>query len=185
MNDLATLARKHKTDKIDYHGYIPIYEELLAGKTIKRMLEIGLGTPQIMAMTPAQQGYRAGASLFMWQDYFPEAQIYGIDILPEALVNEGNIKSFQCDQGQEAQLRFVANNLIGGDLDFVVDDGSHHPLHQALTARVFVPMLAPGGILVIEDIADPSLLLPLVRHMNPELREPLVISDDRMLIFRA
>ena len=39
-------------------------------------------------------------------------------------------------------------------LDFICDDGSHVVEDQILTLRTFLPLLAPGGFYVIEDVAD-------------------------------
>ena len=76
--DLTTLANKYKTDKgtMDYgHGYSVTYEELfkdLVDKPIK-LLEIGVCDPRF-----------PGASLKMWEEYFLNGEIVGMDINPEA-----------------------------------------------------------------------------------------------------
>ena len=95
--------------------------------------------------------YTPGASLFMWEAYFPNADIYALDIDPSVLVNQGRIRSFQCDQGDGGSLLNVLPYL-GHGFDFIVDDGSHIPEHQVKTARTFFPLLASGGIYAIEDI---------------------------------
>ena len=41
---------------------------------------------------------------------------------------------------------------LGHGFDFIVDDGSHIPEHQVMTANVFMPLLKPDGIYTIEDI---------------------------------
>ena len=87
----------------------------------------------------------------MWQETFPEAQIFGLDIREDTLVNEGNICSFLCDQSNPSDLLHAANQ-IGGDIDFIVDDASHVPAYQVQTACVFVPSLSKSGVYVIEDV---------------------------------
>jgi hypothetical protein len=152
--ELCQLARKWYTDKTKTtentlsHNYTPYYHELLKGqgRIANRILEIGLGWSGLM-----HSNYRAGGSLFMWQDYFPQAEIFGLEIREDCLVNEGHIRSFQCDQSNETSLR-KATELIGGTLDFIVDDGSHIPMDQVLTAKVFMPLLAEGGLYIIEDV---------------------------------
>ena len=123
------------------------------------MLEIGIGCPENMGHVEGY-GIVPGLNLFMWQEYFPEAEIYGLDIRLDILVNEGRIKSFQCDQGSEKSLRAAAAKM-GGGFDLVIDDGSHVPEHQVLTARTLIPLiLKPDGIYVIEDVLDPAQVVP-------------------------
>jgi hypothetical protein len=150
--NLAELARKYRTDKVRdpenplSHDYIPTYEAILAGKDIRRILEIGIGYDHLF-----HNEQKAGASLRMWAECFPEAEVYGLDIRQDTLINDGRLKSFWCDQSDEASLRAVAAK-IGGAFDLIVDDGSHIPGDQSLTATVFLPLLAPGGVYVIEDV---------------------------------
>lgn len=144
--DLCRIALKYHTDKAHSHNYTPTYHKLLAGKTVKKVLEIGLGWGGLM-----HNDYPPAGSLLMWRDYFPEAEIYGLDIRPDTLRNEGRIHSFLCDQDNLDSLLDAADK-VGRDFDLIVDDGSHVPMHQVTTALVFVPLLAPGGIYVIEDV---------------------------------
>ena len=41
-------------------------------------------------------------------------------------------------------------------LDVIIDDGSHQPEHQMLTASILRWHLAPGGVYVIEDVQKPE-----------------------------
>lgn len=188
MTILCEIARKWYTDKtkttenVYSHNYTPYYHELLKEKrNASKVLEIGLGWSGLM-----HSNYRCGGSLFMWQDYFPEAQIYGLDIRADTLVNEDRIRSFQCDQGDGLSLKRSAE-LIGCDFDLIVDDGSHIPEHQVLTAKAFVSLLAPGGIYVIEDVHTPELQSVLdnlgFRYEVIEV-ENKTLSDDRLIVIR-
>ena len=151
MGDLTELAQKWHTDKVISekefsHDYIHVYEHLLKDKPVRKVMEIGLGWPGLM-----HRAYEAGASLRMWAEYFPEAEVYGLDIRPDALVNEGRIHSYLCDQSNIGSL-LNAKLSVGENFDLIVDDGSHIPYDQALTASVFVPLLSETGIYVIEDV---------------------------------
>jgi hypothetical protein len=180
---LCELALKYRSDKCPQlkHGYTPFYNELLSKMKVRRLLEIGIGTPDIMNFV---HSYRTGASLFMWQEFLPEAEIFGLDIRPDALINEGRIHSYLCDQSNLTSLR-VARGILGGNFDFICDDGSHIADHQVLTANEFIPMLAPGGVYVIEDVLDVSIQsrinypTELVNCMYPR------IIDDRLVVYRA
>jgi hypothetical protein len=148
--ELCELAIKHGTDKWPHHHYTPHYHEMFKDRrdTVKKVLEIGIGDDSMKNTIP---DYQPGASLRMWREYFPNAEIYGLDNNPNTLIKESRIWSFQCDQGDPVQLDGV-QVTIGRDFDLIVDDGCHVPEVQALTARILVPLLAPKGVYVIEDV---------------------------------
>jgi|SRR6266850_1288043 len=147
MNRLCELALKYGTDKTPYwnnctgHCYTPFYEDLLRGREIKNILEIGICT---------------GASLRMWEEYFPEAKIWGIDIDPNVLFDTDRIKTFQCDAGDEDDLmkfeESVGLDWADFDLDLIIDDGSHLVKDQIIAARWMIPTLSEKGLYVIEDV---------------------------------
>ena len=124
------------------------YYELFKNRRqdVRKVLEIGIGHEGCMG-----SGYRTGASLFMWEEFFPNADIYALDNMTEILINQGRIHSRWCDQGSEESLKQVMP-FLGRDFDLIVDDGSHIPEHQALTVRVFAPLLSSRGIYVVEDV---------------------------------
>lgn len=140
--ELCKLAIKYGCDKepSNYHHYTPYYNELFQHKLIKRVLEIGI--------------FR-GASLRMWRDYFPEAEIFGIDIDPTCLFQENRIHTYQCDAGNEEHLDNIAVQL-GGNFDIIIDDGSHYPEHQMLSAKIMPKYLSKNGIFIIEDVLHVS-----------------------------
>ena len=154
LTPLCELAEKHHTDKGPYHGYTPVYHELLNGRreSTRRVLEVGIGYAG-RGHTPF---WPFGASLKMWEEYFPGAVIYGVDIAPEVMINQGRIHSSLCDQSRASSLIDTAERL-GGDFDLIVDDGSHELEHQILTVNILLRYLKPNGIFVIEDVnMDPS-----------------------------
>jgi hypothetical protein len=146
--ELCKIAQKYHTDKSHFHNYTPYYHQLLSGKSVKKVLEIGLGWGGLM-----HNDYQHAGSLLMWREYFPEAEIYGLDVRPDALRNEHRIHSFLCDQNNIDSLLHAAEQ-VGGNFDLIVDDGSHVPAHQVVTAMTFAPLLAAGGLYVIEDVHD-------------------------------
>jgi hypothetical protein len=122
----------------------------------------------------------------MWQEYFPDAEIYGLDIRPDILVNEERIRSFQCDQGDEGSLRRAAE-WAGSGFDLVIDDGSHMAEHQVLTASVLIPLLLePDGIYVIEDVLEPE---KVVSHLpyKCEVKEFNTVASpyDRLIVIHG
>lgn len=142
MTELCQLATKYGTDKAGW--YTPVYDLLLSGRRqqVKKVLEIGIGTVEAMKHVP---NYQPGASLRMWREYFPNAAVYGADIVPSDLVG-----AIQLDQGCEFALAHVGAE--DGPFDLIVDDGSHQPHHQILSAKTLVPFLTEDGLYIIEDV---------------------------------
>lgn len=144
MDDLTKISKNYKTDKSGEHEYTKIYNLFMSkykNEKIK-LLEIGIG------------GYKesslGGGSLLMWSEYFSEGMIYGLDIEKKEIELRKNIKIFQGSQVNEYDL----NNIIKetGNLDFIIDDGSHLNSHQIKTFEILFPKLNYGGYYFIEDI---------------------------------
>jgi hypothetical protein len=104
-------------------------------------------------MEPFVPEYIHGASLLMWRDYFPEAQIYACDIREETLFQAERIKTIECDQSDVLSLLKMVGEF-GGEFDIIIDDGSHIKEHQILTAKTLLPYLSRGGVYVIEDVFE-------------------------------
>jgi hypothetical protein len=163
LTDLCRLAEKYGTDKAGY--YTPFYSLLLDRRRpyVQAVLEIGIGTPAAMAHIP---GYKIGASLRMWRDYFPNAQIFGADKDIAALFVDDRIKTLLCDQSNEYELLRMADR-VAVPLDLIVDDGSHRPDDQIRTALTLLPKLVEGGIYIVEDVNAPAEVLEGLAGYNP------------------
>lgn len=151
--DLKALAIRYSCDKYYAHSYIDFYETLFAGRTVKRLLEVGIGYLELM--TPFVPRYVHGASLRMWADFLPEAEIFACDIRPDTLINEGRIHSMVCDQSNLESLTAMLC-AYGTSFDVVVDDGSHVTEHQIFTARVLLPVMESGSVYCVEDVSKPE-----------------------------
>lgn len=152
LTPLCSLADKYQTDKggisTTYggcpgdtcHTYTRAYYELLADKalSVKRVLEIGVN---------------AGGSLRLWEEFFPYAQIVGLDIRQEVLFNAGRIRCYLADQSKaESLLEAIYNVSVIPTFDLIVDDGSHELQHQLITMKTLLPFLEADGLYVIEDV---------------------------------
>lgn len=130
------LGQKYNTDKVTHHGYnyfYPRYLESFRNESFK-MLEIG---------------YLEGQSCQMWQEYFPNANIFAMDINIEGEFDNHTV--IKGDQSNIDDLTKVSNKI--GMARFIIDDGSHHPIHQIETFNfLFKNLLEPGGVYIIEDI---------------------------------
>lgn len=141
--DFPALAAHYGTDKWGTHRYAQHYQrhlEQFRGDEFA-MLEIGIGGYQ-------RQG-KGGASLRAWQDFFPKAQIIGLDIQDKSFVDGGRIRTYQGSQADPELLERMNREV--GPFRLVIDDGSHRPEHIRASFEVLYPLLLDGGIYVIED----------------------------------
>ena len=170
MNELEKLGIKYGTDKIGKHHYLPVYYEMFKDRRneVKKVLEIGVGE---------------GAGLRMFQDFFPNAQIYGLDNELKRCIVEDRITVIYGKQ-EEAEDLAGAIYIFGSDIDLVVDDGSHKPKDQVSTALTLVPLLDKGTIYIIEDVADPSIQFKFPINWNCEMVEVGKRYDDRLIIIK-
>ncbi len=134
LDSYSLSSRIHK-----WHHYLPLYEkyfEKFRGRPL-RFLEIGLGE---------------GGSLSLWRNYFgPDATIFGIDINPSCKDFDGVDGVVRIgSQADDAFLKSVLEEM--GGVDIVLDDGSHQMLDIKASLRILFPMLADGGLYLIEDL---------------------------------
>ncbi len=135
---LDEIASKYKTDKgSNLHNYTEKYDmyfSRLRNEPIK-ILEIGI-----------QNGY----SLKTWKEYFPNAQIFGIDIVDCAHMDEERIKTLK---GSQTDIKFLQKiNESHGPFDIIIDDGSHYSSDMTISFDTLFPLLKPDGLYVVEDL---------------------------------
>lgn len=120
---LHKLAIKYGSDKAD-HNYCPFYEQSLP-KNPKKILEIGV---------------LKGASLAMWAEYFPDAEIHGLDLFAENreedieayLRGELGFNNIILHKGNQCNW-LLLEVLRNEDFDVIIDDGSHNSRDQMIT----------------------------------------------------
>ncbi len=125
-------------DKCVRHNYCEKYERHLQTWRDKKfkLLEIGV---------------MEGRSLKMWKDYFPRADIIGIDILEDCKKYES--ERIQVEIGSQADKSFLQNLCDKyGTFEIIIDDGSHLWNDIISSFNFLFPRLAGGGHYVIEDL---------------------------------
>lgn len=113
MATLLELAEKYGTDKLT-HGYIPFYERYLP-KNPKKILEIGV---------------KEGKSIRMWREYFPDAEIHGLDLFQEHPVPPIEHVTFWT--GNQLDYK-ILEKLRNENFDLIIEDGSHNSRDQMIT----------------------------------------------------
>ncbi|HCM84195.1 MAG TPA: hypothetical protein DIS76_06475 [Rhodospirillaceae bacterium] len=126
------------------HHYEDRYEQHLRPirKDLRNILEIGVGG--------GNAPNSGGESLWMWQDYFPHARLYGLDIYDKHHLDNNRIHTFIIDQSNTDSLSEFARKH--GPFDLIIDDGSHRGVDITAALRVLYPYLKDDCYYVIEDI---------------------------------
>jgi hypothetical protein len=137
---MPELAMLHGTDKWGMHRYADHYDRHLHHLRDQQfsLFEIGIGGAD-----------KAGASLRMWRDFFPHAQVIGLDINDRLSVRADRIHPYIGSQVDPAVLDRIFADF--GDIRVIVDDGSHRPEHIRETFALLFPRLPAGAIYIIED----------------------------------
>jgi hypothetical protein len=133
---MEKIGYKYKTNKVTHHGYERFYDYFLYSLKNKffTLLEIGVFE---------------GRSIKVWNEFFPNAKVYGMDYDIE--YNHPKGKVFKGDQSKKKDLKNIINDI--GLCSLIIDDGSHVPKHQLLSFNyLFKDGLDFGGIYIIEDI---------------------------------
>lgn len=177
------------------HTYTDIYDLLFRPlrQRVRAVLECGIGSND--PTTPSSMGAsgRPGASLRVWRDFFPAAQIYGIDIDEKTLFTEERITTRRVDQTSPASIAdFLATLPPDLHFDLIIDDGLHE-VHAGTTLFVALsPRLAEDGLYVIEDVrpAQAEAYRAFFRREAPDFairllflhREGLGLNDNGLVI---
>jgi hypothetical protein len=135
---LKEIGLKYGTDKSTFHNFCEIYENEFVSiiNDNIRLLEIGIGDT-----------HTSGSSLKMWEEYFKNGEIIGVDILPHDDKNTERIKTLIINQEIESDLI-----SIPGYFDIIIDDGGHTMFQQQLTLVTLIDKLKSGGIYILEDL---------------------------------
>lgn len=97
-------------------------------------------------------GVAEGGSLQIWRKFLGEkAVIFGVDINPASrALDTADLPVRIGSQNDPEFLRRIVSEM--GGLDIVIDDGSHVGADQIASFKALFPLLAPGGVYIIEDV---------------------------------
>jgi SAM-dependent methyltransferase len=149
------------------HTYADFYGMLFdhCRYNIKNVLECGLGTNNPNLESSMGVNGKPGASLRVWRDYFPNANVVGIDIDGDILFEEERIKTFQVDQTSPQSIQNFLEVIQTSDFDLIVDDGLHKYHAGICLFENSIGHLRSGGVYIIEDI-NPADLLQYISYFE-------------------
>lgn len=175
---LQQLFDLYGSDKSTLHDYHWLYGAILKQpQSVRAILEIGLGTNNEQVACNMGKDGKPGASLRAFKDFCMNAALYGADIDQSILFEEERITTFLVDQTNPQTFEALLAKLPA-QFDLVIDDGLHATDANILTLRYGLPLLKPGGWIVIEDIlemAEPvwqtvAALLPVDQYQSYFIR---------------
>lgn len=130
---LHEIGLKYGTDKATFHEYLDFYQKKLPSRKFTgRLLEIGV---------------MDGASLRMWREYYPKAEIIGVDNAMQSDLKIEGVGLVEIDATNELELKEL------GKFDIIIDDASHKTSDQQKTfEQLFYNQLNKNGIYILEDL---------------------------------
>lgn len=186
MVKLKDIHLNYDTDKGTGHSYIETYDLLFEQEQHKpiNFLEIGCLTC---------------GSLKMFNEFFSQATIYGIDnwiqntdhmgtllqnkginldlIVEDINLNYDRVRLITCDSTDSEQ---VASNFRDIKFKFIIDDGDHRAESQLVTFKNMINYLSDDGIYVIEDVEHGDFLLDRIAKFDSSLHvEYIPFHKDR------
>lgn len=135
-NDLFNIGLRYETDKTT-HFFLHHYDKILNHIRYEpiKMLEIGV--------------YK-GASIKMWREYFPNAELHCIDINHVDFSDLKNVTMHVVDCDHKEELKSLSEKL--GEFNVIIDDGGHTMKQQQNALEVFWPKVKKNGIFIMEDM---------------------------------
>jgi predicted O-methyltransferase YrrM len=124
----------------------------------------------------AELGILHGASILMWKEYFPNAEIYGFDYDSNLINNfkqkfnndRVTLSNIDVTKKDSIITAFSKLNIL---FDIIIEDTTHKFEDQIKVIENTYQYLKPGGILIIEDIFKSYNENAYIHRLTPILKE--------------
>ena len=166
-------------DKGGTHSYLSTYETLFS--------------PFRNGCTMMEMGTAQGMSLKLWDKYFINSTIIGVDLsFPFdglRLIQDG-VNKIRLVEGNCTKIDFLQElQELQEFYDIVIDDASHMGEDQIKTFNLVKPYMKKGGVYIIEDILNIDVMRPVLLslHSNCEiidLRNVKGRFDDVLVVYK-
>ena len=166
---LDQIVDNTRTDKNTVHSYLPLYQELFFNKkhTARNVLEIGIYD---------------GGSIKLWNDFFTNATVYGIDINANRWKEIENKEKIVLHTLKDAyNVDFFVDNFINKNIkcDIMVDDGPHTLESMIQFIQLYSQIMTEDGILIIEDVQSWDWIEILINNTPEHLKQYIKVYDLR------
>lgn len=151
METITEILKKYDTDKEDFHHYGKPYQEIFSKFNRTGNLNI------------LEVGTQKGGSLLAWKEYFPNANVVGVDVVD--VVPE----KYRLD----SVTRIISDIKDWKDdtkWDIVIDDGSHYLGDMVYVVANYIDKLNINGVLIMEDVRFPDILLPVIENLIIDMK---------------
>lgn len=142
-----------KSDKGTTHNYINGYYN--NEFTPKRDTELSI----------LELGLAGGASIKLWNGWFTNVKIIGMDIEDECInsFSDANNIIIQVRDGYcENTLKEWSDNIF----DYIIEDGPHTLESQIFSVKYWIDKIKPGGKLIVEDIQSTNNLNSIIENID-------------------
>jgi len=173
---LDTLFNKHGCDKSSKHNYHLVYE-----KDFSCMRDEPINILEL--------GVFRGDSIKAWLEYFPKAQIYGLDIFvresPEDIevLNDERVHWIRGDSLSEDIANKIQEEWNDVTFDIIIDDGKHTPDANRLSFKHLNKFLSKSGAYYVEDVWPLDIMTEQEMKHHWVQKYPEDYTVDEMLNF--
>jgi hypothetical protein len=180
-------AFKLEVDKCEKirHPFTPFYFDLFNSqrRSIRKVVQIGVESKR-RVINPEN---KVGASLRLWHEFFPSAEIYGSTPNPDLLFTDRKIKTVLCDQSKSEELEALVKET-GANVDLFVDYGAKDPDEQVQMCLTLMPLLQKDVIYIIENVVDLDIERRLMKYntrlISLRASNGRRYPNDKMLVVR-
>ena len=139
-----SISLEYPSDKDTSHNYLPVYQEEFNKRQDIKILELGVCY---------------GGSLILWDGFFLDSEIHGIDNkkytdrpIP-GIMHWGNYED-------------LCNNFEDNYFDYIINDSMHYAKEQLDAFSLYYSKLKAGGKFFMEDIPDMENLSKIVKTLE-------------------
>lgn len=134
----------YPSDKDTSHNYLPVYQKELDKTNGIKILELGVYT---------------GGSLKLWQDFFINSEIHGLD---DTKRNDDLIPGIM----HWGRYEDLYNDFEDNYFDYIINDSMHYAKEQLDAFNLYYPKLKSGGKFFMEDVPDQSNLDIILKELE-------------------
>jgi hypothetical protein len=140
----VSVELNYPSDKDTSHNYLPVYQEEFTEIQNIKMLELGVCY---------------GGSLILWNGFFIDSEIHGID---NAKYTDDPIPGIMHWGNYEDLHTNFENNYF----DYIVNDSMHYAKEQIEAFNLYYSKVKSGGKFFMEDIPDMDNVAEIVKTLD-------------------
>ena len=140
----VSVELNYPSDKDTSHNYLPVYQEEFSQTQNIKILELGVCY---------------GGSLALWNDFFIDSEIHGIDnakytyeTIP-GIMHWGNYQD-------------LCNDFDDNYFDYIVNDSLHYAEDQIEAFNLYYSKVKPGGKFFMEDVPNQEHLEIILKRLD-------------------